>query len=122
MVEPIVPMALEATLVTLRSALVATGVTTALVLLPGVGSGVVLVPMAVLVTLPVLLVTVAVTTRLSVWLSARLAAVAIAPVLLVLKSKPPVTTGVPDRLKPFKTSVSVTFWAVLGPKLTSVKV
>ena len=51
MVPPAVPLVLEATLVTDRSALEPTGVTTVTVLV-GVGSGVVLVPTAVLVMLP----------------------------------------------------------------------
>ena len=122
MVEPLVPLLLEATLVTVKSALVTTGVTTLLLLLPGVGSVVPLVPLALLVTLPLVAVTVAVSTRVKVWLSARLV-VATAPLLLELKSAPPVTTGVPDRLKPaLSTSVRVTLSAVLGPKLTSVTV
>ena len=116
-----VPLPLEATLVTLKSALEATGVTTALVLLPGTGSAVVLVPLAVLVTEPELAVTVAVSTKVKVWLIAKLAVVAIAPVVLVLNSVP-LLTGVPARLKPLSASVSVTFSAVLGPKLTSVSV
>jgi hypothetical protein len=57
MVCPCVPLVLLATLVSVRSALVATGVTTVTVLV-GVGSGVVLVPTAVLVMLPLLAVTV----------------------------------------------------------------
>ena len=116
-----VPLALEATLLTVKSALEATGVTTVLVLLPGVGSAVVLVPLAVLVTEPVLAVTVAVSTRVKVWLIAKLAVVAVAPLGPELLSTP-LVTGVPDRLKPLRASVSVTFSAVLGPKLTSVKV
>ncbi len=64
---PAVPLALDATLVTERSALVTTGVTTVAVLLPGVVSGVVLVPRAVLVTLPLAeLLTVALTISVSV--------------------------------------------------------
>ena len=57
MVAPAVPLALLATLVSVRLALEATGVGTVTVL-PGLGSGVVLVPAAVLVTTPVLAVTV----------------------------------------------------------------
>ena len=122
MVEPAVPLVLEATLVTVKSALVTTGVTTLLVLLPGVGSAVVLVALALLVTLPVVAVTVAVSTRVKVWLIARLVVVATAPVALELNSVPFVA-GVPDRLKPaLSTSVRVTLSAVLGPKLTSVTV
>ena len=67
MVLPAVPLALEATLLMVSSELEATGVTTVAVLLPGVGSGVVLVPAAVLVTFPVVAVTVALTTRVRVW-------------------------------------------------------
>ena len=122
MVEPAVPLVLEATLVTLRSALLPTGVTSVTVLLAGVGSGVVLVPTAVLVTLPVVAVTVALSTRVKVWFRPRLAMVAVAPLGLVPLSVPFVT-GVPDRLRPaLRMSVSVTLSAVLGPKLTSVTV
>ena len=81
----------------------------------------VLVPTAVLVMLPTVAVTEALTISVKVWLIAKLAVVAIAPVVLVLNSVP-LLTGVPDRLKPLSASVSVTFSAVLGPKLTSVKV
>ena len=91
--------------------------------LAALGSGVVLVPTAVLVMLPVLAVTVALTTSVRVWPSARLAVVAptvpptAAPVavvwleLLLIKLRPAL-----------KMSVIVTFWAVLGPKLTKVTV
>ena len=48
------------------SALLVTGVTTGAVLFPGTGSGVLLAPTAVLVTLPVLAVTLALTTRVKV--------------------------------------------------------
>ena len=114
-------LALEATLVTLKSALEATGVTTALVLLPGTGSAVVLVPVAVLVTEPALAVTVAVSTKVKVWLIARLAVVAVTPPVLVPLSTP-LVTGVPDRDRPLSASVKVTLSAVLGPKLTKVSV
>ena len=109
-------------MVSVRSACVVTGVTTVTVLL-GVGSGVVLVPTAVLVMLPVLAVTVALSTRVSVPPMAKLATVAVAPVALLLERLPPVTTGVPLRLRPaLSKSVSVTFNAVLGPRLTRVTV
>ena len=99
-----------------------TGVTTLLVLLPAVGSAVPLVALALLVTLPLVAVTVAVSTRVKVWLSARLAVLATAPVALELNSVPFVA-GVPDRVRPaLSTSVRVTLSAVLGPKLTSVTV
>ena len=104
-------------------ALLATGVTSAVVLLPGVGSGVWLAPAAVLVTLLVLAVTVALSTKVRVWFRPKLAVVAVAPPALLALSTPPVTTGVPDSVRPaLKMSVSVTFTAVLGPKLTSVTV
>ena len=121
MVEPLVPLLLEATLVTLRSALVTTGVTTVLVLLPGVGSAVVLVPLAMLVTEPVLAVTVALTISVKVWLIARLAVVAaaLAPAIVVVPLLPEALI----RLSPaLRMSVSVTLSAVLGPKLTKVTV
>ena len=107
-----------------RSALAPTRLGTVAVLLPGVGSAVVLVPMAVLVMLlPKAALTLAVTTSVRVWPSARLAVVAptvpptAAPVavlwleLLLIKVSPAL-----------RTSVMVTFWAALGPKLTSVTV
>ncbi len=116
------PLPTLATLVTVRSATLATGTTTVTVLLPGVGSGVVDVPAAVFTALLKAAVTVALTTRVSVWPTARL----VVPITLV-----PVPTSVVapllllalmnDRLVP-STSVSVTFCATLGPRLTSVTV
>ena len=121
MVEPATAGPL-ATLVVVKSALVPTGVTTVTVLL-GVGSGVVLVPTAVLVMLPVEAVTLALTTRVRVWPRAKLAVVAptlpptAAPVAVVWLELALI------RLKPaLKMSVMVTCWAVLGPKLTTVTV
>lgn len=109
------------TLLTLKSALVVTGVTTGAVLFPGTGSGVLLVPAAVLVTLPVDAVTVALTTRVRVCPMAKLVvtAAALDPgavtvvwlELALIKLKPALST-----------SVRVTFCAVLGPKLTNVTV
>ncbi len=122
MVPPAVPLAALATLLSTRSALAATGVGT--VTVPGgLGSGVVLVPAAVFVTLPVVAVTVAFTTIVRVWPAARVAAVAVAPLALLFNRLPPVTTGVPLSVRPaLSTSVIVTFCAVLGPRFTSVTV
>ena len=120
MVPPCVPKLLEATLVSVRSALVATGVATVTVLL-GVGSGVVLVPAAVLVTVPLVAVTVALTTSVRVWpmLSEVVPAIVDAPVLVLA----PLLVLALMKLKPaLSTSVIVTFSAVLGPRLTSVTV
>ena len=78
MVEPAVaePAPTLDTLVSVKSALEATGVTSVTVFV-GVGSGVVLLPTAVFVTEPLAeLVTVALTTSVKVWPSARLAVVA----------------------------------------------
>ncbi len=120
---PAVTLALDATLVTVRSATLATGVTRVTVFV-GVGSGVVEVPTAVLVTLPLAeLLTVTLTTRVSVWPSARL--VVVAPT--VPPTRAPVTvpllplelTSVSPALR---MSVIVTFCAVDGPRLTSVTV
>ena len=108
-------------MVMLKSALLATAVTTAAVLLPGVLSGVVLVAAAVLVMLPVAAVTLALTIRVRVWPMARLsvAAVALEPATLVV----PWLELALIRLRPaLITSVIVTFWALLGPKLTTVTV
>ena len=66
------------TLVRLKSALVATGVTTVTVLLAGTPSAVVLVPKAVLVMLPVLALTDALTINVKVWPTARLDVTALA--------------------------------------------
>ena len=66
MVLPTVVLALEATLVRVRSATLPTGVATVTVLV-GVGSAVVLVPLAVLVTVPLVAVTVALITSVRVW-------------------------------------------------------
>ena len=110
-------------MVSVRSATLATGVTTVTVLL-GVLSGVVLVPAAVFVTLPLAeLLTVALTISVSVWPSARLVVVAptvpptAAPVTVPLL--PLELTSVKPALR---MSVIVTFSAVLGPRLTSVTV
>ena len=82
-----------------------------------------LVPAAVFVTTPELAVTVALITIVSVWPTPRLAAVAVAPLALLASRLPPVTTGVPLSVRPaLITSVSVTFCATLGPRLTSVTV
>ncbi len=111
------------TLVSVRSAPAATGITTVTVLLGGLGSGVVLVPAAVFVTLPLVAVTVAFTTTVRVSPAARLATVAVAPLALLVNRLPPVTTGVPLSVRPaLSTSVIVTFCAVLGPRFTSVTV
>ncbi len=112
---------MDATLVTVRSATLATGTTTVTVFV-GVGSGVVDVPAAVLVTLPLAeLLTVALTISVSVWLRARLAVVA--------PTEAPATVVVPlfplelSRVSPaLRMSVNVTFCAVDGPRLTSVTV
>jgi hypothetical protein len=121
MVPPAVPLALLATLVSCRLALAATGVGT--VTVPGgVGSGVVLVPAAVFVTTPVLAVTVALTTMVRVWPSARLLVV-MRLVEASTSTTAPLLELAPMRLRPaLSTSVIVTFWAVLGPRLTSVTV
>ena len=116
------PLALDATFVTCRSALVTTGVTTVAVLFPGTGSGVVLVPAALLVTLPVLAVTVAVTTTVIVPPTASVADVAVTPLVEALTNVPPVTTGVPSVNPALATSVNVTFCATDGPRFTSVTV
>ncbi len=89
------PLPTLATLVTVKLALVTTGVTTVAVLLPAVRSGVVDVPATVLVTLPVAAVTVALTAIVMVCPTARLAWVTVNPTALLLASAPPVTTGVP---------------------------
>ena len=123
MVEPAVavPAPTLATLVSVRSALLTTGVTTVTVLV-AVGSGVVLVPTAVLVMLPLAdEVTEALSTSVKVWPSARLAVVAaaLAPAIVVV----PLLPDTLIRLSPvLRMSVSVTLSAVLGPKLTSVTV
>ena len=113
-------LALEATLVSVRSATLPTGVTTVTVLV-GVGSAVVLVPTAVLVMLPTVAVTEALTISVKVWPSARLAVVAaaLAPAIVVVPLLPEALI----RLSPaLRMSVSVTLSAVLGPKLTKVTV
>ena len=116
------PWLLEATLLRVRSAALATGVATVAVLLPGVGSAVVLVPAAVLVRVPLVAVTVTLTSSVRVWLMARLLTTALA-------LEPAIVTVAPFGLEALikvvpepSTSVIVTFWAVLGPKLTSVTV
>src|SRR6218665_796148 len=115
MVEPAVATLLEATLVSVRSALDATGVGTVTVL-PGTGSGVVLVPAAVLVTLPLEAVTVAFTTTVRVWPMLRevVPAVVVWPALLAAPLL--VAALMKDRPAP-STSVIVTFSAVEGPRL-----
>ena len=104
-----------------RSALVITGVATVTVLF-GLGSTVVALTPAVLVTEPLAAVTAALTTRVRVWPRARLVvpAVVLAPALLVA-TLPLVLALI--KLKPvLSTSAMLTFWAVLGPKLTTVTV
>ena len=96
------------------------GVTTVTVLV-GAGSGVVLVPTAVLVMLPTEAVTEAFITKVRVWLIAKLAVVAaaLAPAIVVV----PLLPDALIRLSPvLRMSVSVTLSAVLGPRLTSVTV
>ena len=121
MVEPCTAAPL-ATLVSVKSALAPTGVTTVTVLF-GLGSVVVAVTPAVLVTEPpVAAVTVALTTRVKVWPSAKLVvpAVVLAPALATA-TLPLVLALI--KLRPaLSTSLIVTFWAVLGPKLTTVMV
>ena len=119
---PAVPWLLEATLERVRSALEATGVTTVAVLLPGVGSAVVLVPAAVLVSVPLVAVTVTLTKSVRVWPIARLltTALALEPAMVTVA---PFGLEIAPRLMPaLSTSVIVTFCAVLGPRLTSVTV
>ena len=115
------PVAALATLVRVRSALEATGIGT--VTVPGgVGSGVVLVTAAELVTTPVLAVTVALTTMVSVAPTARLL-VLMRLVLASTSVGAPLLEVAPMRLSPaLSTSVSVTSSAVLGPRFTSVSV
>ena len=111
-----------ALMVIATSALAPTGVTTVAVLF-GVGSVVVALTPAVLVTLVALAaVTVAFSTRVKVWPSAKLVvpAVVLAP-RLATATLPLVLALI--KLRPaLKTSLIVTFWAVLGPKLTTVTV
>ncbi len=108
----------------LTSARLTTGTTSVVVLLPGVGSGVVLVPAAVLVTLPLAeLLTVTLTIRVSVWPIAKL--------VVVAPTEAPTTVVVPPALLLLaltnvspapSTSVKVTLCAALGPRLTNVTV
>ena len=81
-----------------------------------------LVPAALLVTLPVLAVTVAVTTIVIVPLTASVADVAVTPDVVLLSKVPPVTTGVPSVNPALAVSVNVTFCATDGPRFTSVTV
>ncbi|MDO8278427.1 MAG: hypothetical protein Q7T63_09900, partial [Burkholderiaceae bacterium] len=95
-------------MVTVKSAWPTTGTGTVTVLL-GVGSGVVLVPLAVFVTVPTaFVVTLATTTKVKVWFKARL--------LVVAPTEQPTTVAVPrlrellTKLRPVpSTSVIVTF-------------
>ena len=116
------PVALLATLVTVRSELVSTGTTTVAVF-EGVGSAVVLVPTAVFVTSPVLAVTVASTTKVKVCPMLKLfaTAAALAPATVVVPL-PPVLLALINERPALKMSVKVTFAAALGPKFTNVTV
>src|SRR6187402_3539065 len=121
MVLPAVPWVVLATLVTCRSAAEETGTVNVVVLLGVVGSGVVLVPTAVSVTRPVVAVTVALTTSVRVPPTARVVVVAaaLAPAIVV------VTLLLLELMKVWpadRKSVTVTFCATLGPRLTSVTV
>ena len=99
-----------------------TPVATVTVLL-GCGSGVVLVPAAVLVTVPVVALTVAWITMVSVWPTCSVVVAAALVLAFTSVTTPLFVDGVPTRPKPaLKMSVNVTFCAALGPRLTKATV
>ena len=116
--EPTVAALMLAVLVRLRSALLTTLTAVVLVLLPGVGSGVVLVTLTLLVKDPVgALLSSTVKVIEPEKPLAIVALVAVKLVVLVCKLMPLVVVA-PTKVKPAGiTSVSVTFWAADGPAL-----
>jgi hypothetical protein len=115
-VEPTGALAGRATVV-LTSACVAVMVAVAMLLL-GVGSGVVLVTLAVLVIRPeALLASCTVSVTVAVVLAAKLAVVAVICAVLVFSVNPPDWLALSSVTPAGSTSVRVTFCAVLGPAL-----
>ena len=123
---PTVPALTLAVLVTLRSALTTRDMVTLLVLLPGVGSAVVLVMVAALVMEPVAAVATTLRVNVPEPPDAKLANVSVTPPVEVL-TVPELATALTNvRPAAASESVNVTFWAVLGPalpnRMTYVKV
>ncbi len=82
-----------------------------------------LVPAAVLVTLPLAeLLTVALTTSVRVWPSDRLAVVITLVLVPTMVTAPLLLVALPIVRPALRMSVRVTFCAALGPRLTSVTV
>lgn len=116
-VAPTVPELTLAVLVTLRSALTTREIVTLLVLLPGVGSAVVLVIAAALVMEPDTAVATTLKVNVPELPDARLAKVSVTPPVDVLRLPELVAALTSVRPAAVSESVSVRFCAVLGPAL-----
>ena len=125
-VAPTVPALTLAVLVRLRSALTTRDIVTLLVLLPGVGSAVVLVMAAALVMEPAMAVATTLSVKVPEPPDARLANVSVTPPVDVLTVPELATALTSVRPAAVSESVRVMFWAVLGPalpnRMTYVKV